>query len=552
MKTKNYFILLMVIGWMGKNGALGRDFRELAPMPPMGWNSWYCMGSEVNEAAILATAEAMVNSGMKDAGYEYVVIDDSWQKGKVENGTYATLVEGRDADGTLLANPETFPNGIAAVADYVHGLGLKFGIYTGPGPRTCGGYTGSMGYEKKDLETFAAWGVDFIKLDWCGCKGSPENVLAPWRTILDSLDRPIVLSVNAGRRYGFLRTVANLWRTTGDIAPVWEHPPEMERGCPSIRNVIESQAGLEEYNGPGGWNDPDILQVGREGLTEEESRTHFTMWAMLGAPLIAGNDLRTMSDSVREILTNREVIALNQDPLGYQARKITESQKGLQVWVKKLQKPTECAAAFLNHSLSAAEITLNLCDLGIREKAFARDLWKHKDLGLIGESYTVTVPAHGVVVLKLSAWEEIKPVLRYPVIGAEGAVFEAEAPENMLTVGSFQKAIAGFYGTGYAVRTRPTDNEFRLTIMVPSGKSGRYRCTVRYSFAGEKAVTCGVRVNETRKQDLEIVPGKVAGEWCEASCEVDLAERVNHICITAGREENGAAFDRIRILPLQP
>jgi len=554
MKRRMVFsVCFFIFCWEGAAcDASGREFRTVAPMPPMGWNSWNCFANAIDERTVLEIAEAMAESGMKDAGYEYVVIDDTWQKGKVERGTLATLVEGRDANGTLLANPEKFPNGIAAVAEYVHGLGLKFGIYTSPGLRTCTGCTGSFGYERKDLETFAAWGVDFIKLDWCGCKGEKQDILKPWREALDSLDRPIVLSVNAGREYGFLRTVANLWRTTGDITAVWDHSPETVRRFSSVRNIIESQAGLEEYQGPGAWNDPDMLEVGNGNLTEEENRSHFSMWAMFSAPLIAGNDLRTMPESVQKILTNREVIALDQDALGYPAKKLDEAQKGLQVWCKKLRNPTHCAVALLNCTTAEASITADFNKLGISGPVFVRDLWRHEDLGLVRDSFTAKVPSHGGVLVRLTAFEQIHPVYSFPIIPREGSVFEAESAENVILRGNVQDQNAGYTGSGY-VMCESSSKYLELTWFVPSGKSGRYRMEIQYAFPQDHNCTCVIRVNEDWKRNLEVFPTKSWTDWDVVSFEADLQKRVNHICFYGDNgEKNVIAIDQIRVTPLEP
>jgi alpha-galactosidase len=533
----------------GRTDGAARDFHDLTPTPVMGWNSWYCFGYAVDEASVLATADALVKSGMKDVGYEYVVIDDVWQKGRLDKKTGEVLEAGRDENGELLADPEKFPNGIAPIADYIHGLGLKFGIYTGPGYVTCSGRTGSRDFERKDLETFVKWGVDFIKLDWCSCPGTYEKVLTPWREILDGLDRPIVLSVNAGRRYGFLRTVANQWRTTGDIAPVWDYPPERMRQSPSIRNVIESQAGLAHYQYGGSWNDPDILQVGMGELSEDEQRAHFSLWAMLGAPLIAGNDLRTMPESVCRILTNREVITLDQDPLGDAAGKIAELRKGEQVWFKRLRNPMRGAAALLNHTATPAEITLEFGSLGISGPVFVRDLWRHEDVGLRRDKFSATVPAHGVVLVRLDTCDRFNPTYWLPMIAAEGQVFEAE-DEDTVSQGSLQKETAGFSGRGYA-QSEANMHEVRVTWLIPNGQRGRYQCQIRYSLRSKGDSPSAVRINEERKNELTLKP--TGQGWGEASFEAELDGRVNHICLYGDvGMDTVLLVDHLRVQPMKP
>ena len=280
---------------------------KLAATPPMGWNSWNKFGCDVSEALIRDTADALVASGMRDAGYQYLVVDDCWQVD-------------RDAEGRILADPARFPNGMKAVADYVHARGLKFGIYSDAGAKTCQGRPGSNGFEEIDAASYAAWGVDYLKYDWCSNEGVDARIAyVTMRDALRATRRPIVFSMcewGTSKPWEWARGVAHLWRTTGDILDCWDCTNTW--GGAGWTVLLDKQVGLDKYAGPGGWNDPDMLEVGNPGLTVPESRAHFTMWCMLAAPLMAGNDLRGMAPEIRDILVNPEVIAVDQDPLGRQ------------------------------------------------------------------------------------------------------------------------------------------------------------------------------------------------------------------------------------------
>ncbi|HSF99750.1 MAG TPA: alpha-galactosidase, partial [Vicinamibacterales bacterium] len=314
-----------------------RPSDALAPTPPMGWNSWNRFACDVSEQLIRETADAMVASGMRDAGYTYVVIDDCWQVA-------------RDSAGTIVADPERFPSGMKALADYVHAQGLKFGLYSDAGLKTCEGRPGSRGYEYQDARTYAAWGVDYLKYDWC--HHGTQNAEASYRLMRDALDasgRLITLSIcewGSNQPWLWARDIGHLWRTTGDIKDCWV----CERGL-SWTSILDRQVGLESYAGPGGWNDPDMLEVGNGGMTLVEYRAHFSMWAILAAPLMAGNDLRSMTPETRDILTNREVIAVDQDPLGRQGRKVRDDGD-VEVWARELADGSR-AVALLNRGEAA-------------------------------------------------------------------------------------------------------------------------------------------------------------------------------------------------------
>lgn len=297
---------------------------DLAKTPPMGWNSWNKFTCNVSEQLIRETADAMVTSGMKDAGYQYVVIDDCWQVS-------------RDDQGNIVPDSKRFPSGMKALADYVHSKGLKFGLYSDAGAKTCQGRPGSSGYEVEDARQYAAWGVDYLKYDWCHTDGVDPKIAYPtMRDALRAAGRPIVFSIcewGKSSPWTWARGVGHLWRTTEDIQDCFSCLRDW--GGAGWTRILDNQVGLEKFAGPGGWNDPDMLEVGNGGLSIAESRAHFSFWCLLAAPLMAGNDLRSMSADTRDILTNREVIAIDQDPLGIEGNRIRRTGF-VEVWAKKL------------------------------------------------------------------------------------------------------------------------------------------------------------------------------------------------------------------------
>ncbi len=358
----------------------------LALTPPMGWNSWNHFGISINDSIIREIADAMVSSGMAEAGYEYVVIDDGWEGG-------------RDENGNIYPN-SNFPD-MKALADYVHSRGLKLGIYSSPGPKTCGGYEGSYGHELQDAKTFASWGIDYLKYDWCGAMRiygySRENMKRAYQkmgmALLES-GRPIVYSIC---QYGFenvwewgAAAGGNLWRATRDINDSWE----------KISQIGFSQNELEPFAGPGHWNDPDMLEVGNGDLTTNEYKAHFTLWCMLAAPLIAGNDLRNMSEQTISILTNQELININQDKLGKQGRRIAVKDS-MEVWSKPLIDNTVAIAIF-NRKNNIAEISFSWNELEfIQPPKNLHDAWQNKTIKVKNEGISFTVPPHGVKLYKI-------------------------------------------------------------------------------------------------------------------------------------------------------
>ena len=361
----------------------------LARTPPMGWNSWNRFHCDVREDLITQTADAMVSSGMRDAGYQYVVIDDCWQVS-------------RDKDGNIVPDAQRFPSGMKALADYVHSKGLKFGLYSDAGTGTCQKRPGSRGYEFQDARQYAAWGADFLKYDWCNA--STQDSRASYATMRDALklaERPIVFSIcewGSTKPWLWAKDVGNLWRTTDDITDCWDCPPSKGGGL-GVVQILDLQNGLESFAGPGHWNDPDMLEVGNGKMTTTEYRSHFSLWCLLAAPLMSGNDLRSMTPEITEILTNKEVIAIDQDPLGMQGRRVRD-EGDLEVWSRQLQDGSR-AVILLNRSSSDASITANWQELGYPAQipATVRDLWQHKHLGKFTGRFSATVPPHGVVMV---------------------------------------------------------------------------------------------------------------------------------------------------------
>ncbi len=354
---------------------------SLALTPPMGWNSWNKFGCNVSDKLIREMADAMVSSGMQAAGYQYVNIDDCWQVS-------------RDASGTIVADPTRFPAGMKALADYVHGKGLKLGLYTDAGTGTCEKRPGSLSHEDQDAKTYASWGIDYVKIDWCNSEGlDPEVQYAKFRDALAHSGRPIVFSicnwgVKTPWRWG--PTTGNLWRTTGDINDTYDRMTLIGFG----------QNGLEKIAGPGHWNDPDMLEVGNGGMKRDEYRTHMALWAILAAPLLAGNDLRSMTPETKELLMNSEILAVDQDAKGVQGRRVWQ-EGPLEIWVKPLADGSQAVGLF-NRSESAAKMTLDFKSIGAPAAAKLRDLLDHKDLGTIQNSYSADVPTHGAVLVKVS------------------------------------------------------------------------------------------------------------------------------------------------------
>ena len=363
---------------------IGRLSDGLAPKPPMGWNSWNRFGVKIDEALVLETAEAMVTSGLRDAGYRYVVIDDGW------------MASERDRNGNFVADPEKFPAGMKELADRIHSLGLRFGIYTDAGTKTCQDLPASLGYEFRDARRFAEWGVDYVKVDWCHTDGmGPRALYAKWAIALRAARRPIVLSIcewGRARPWEWAGELGHLWRTSWDIQPEWS----------SIVTILDRQAELHPFAGPDHWNDPDMLEVGNGELTRDQSRAHFAMWSMLAAPLMAGNDLRTMTDEVREILIAPEVVAIDQDSLGKQGQRIRRDGD-TEIWIRELAAGHRVVAAF-NRGFDHREVRISLEELGIepRTDVRVRDLWQRTDVGETRREIVIATRPVSATVLRVA------------------------------------------------------------------------------------------------------------------------------------------------------
>ena len=402
-------IILLVVAIFIFQSLLGQGTDGIAKTPPMGWNSWNCFRSDINERKIMEMANEMVSSGMKEAGYQYLILDDGW------------ATKQRDSAGHILADARKFPHGIKALAEYIHSKGLKFGIYSSPGCYTCQKLMGSIGHEQMDADDYASWGVDYLKYDWCNYPSIEKEALktpipecrAAFELMgicLKKTCRPIVYSVNdecdKGTNDGALpwvKSVANMHRTGDDIKNNWDR----------MLYCLDLTADLWEYAAPGYWNDPDMLEVGNDSketlwnhispvtMTLQEYRTHFIMWCMVAAPLIAGNDLRLMNPEIREILTNKALIAIDQDPLGKQGRRVRKKDE-LEVWMKELSGGSVAVALF-NRSGHPVSMTIRWEELGISGARTVGDLWKQSKLGNHNKSFTAeSVKSHEARMLLLS------------------------------------------------------------------------------------------------------------------------------------------------------
>ena len=384
-------------------------FDGLALTPPMGWNSWNKFACDVDEKLIKEVADAMVSSGMKAAGYTYINIDDCWHGD-------------RDSLGFIHPDAKRFPSGMKALADYIHSKGLKMGIYSDAGSQTCGGRPGSRGFEFQDAQTYAKWGVDYLKYDWCNTDGLKAE--GAYKTITAGLrkaGRPIVLSIcewGNDKPWEWGPKVGHLWRTTGDIFNCFDCIKDNGTWhANGVMKILDMQKGLRQYAGPGHWNDPDMLEVGN-GMVVNEDRAHFAMWCMIAAPLIAGNDLRSMSKETLSILTNKEVIAVNQDELGVQGWQYSVKDS-VETWFKPL-KGGDWAVAFLNRSTSVKQITfdwkkeqvaddLSKAVLNAANTVYTlKNIWTNKEAGTTKNKLAAGLPAHDVLMFRLTKPLNIK------------------------------------------------------------------------------------------------------------------------------------------------
>ena len=458
----------------------------LATAPPMGWASWNRFFCDYSDQTIRDQADALVSSGMRDLGYRYVLIQEC-------------LTLGRNADGSLIVDAKRFPNGMKALVDYVHSRGLKAGTYTDIGVNTCAGppYQGSYQYEDQDAATFAAWGMDFVEMDYCnrpaGVTG--RSVYERMAAAIRKTGRPMVFyicSQGSERPWTWAQGKAQLWRTDDDISNTKNHVD-----WASVVKNFESNAAHATFNAPNSWNDPDMIEVGNPSLTPAEAQSHFSMWAISAAPLWAGNDLVTMSEADRAIYTNAEAIAIDQDPLGAGAEKVKEYGHGIEVWVKPLGSIGSGvdAVMLLNLTAAPADAAVQWSDLGLSGKASVRDLWAHKDLGAFPSGYSTELPAHGSVLLKVSGdydW-------------SKGAAYEAEWPGNLRTENA-DLIVCPDCSRGYAVSLGGSDNGYTVSTLtfthIGVPQASKYWVTLNYVNSIYESKTVQMRVNDSHAVDF--------------------------------------------------
>ena len=451
---------------------------SLVLTPPLGWNSWNVFHENINEKQIQEIADAMVSSGLKDAGYIYLNLDDNWMDTK------------RDAQGNLQNNPKTFPSGMKAIADYVHAKGLKFGLYGDRGKRTCHHYnskwdsqSGSNGHEEQDAKKLAEWGVDYWKYDNCDSDpNTQEKDYTAMSKALRNSGRDIVFSICMWEYKDWMPKIANLWRTTFDIGPEWIST-SWYRG---VYEIIDANNKYWQIAKPGHWNDPDMLEVGNRGLSYEEQRSQMTMWSIMAAPIMISSDVRSMSNETKELYLNKDMIAINQDSLGVQGHRVSDKQ-GKQVWTKPL-KNGDIAVALLNNNGSTQTVECDFKDIGVEGEVEVRDAWKKKDLGPV--SYvSIELPAHGSALLRLI----VQPVPRKPFKG------EALAIPGKIEMEDFDVNGVGQGNTTYS----ETDAE-------DHGATSN----------GGKSYREGTGVDIYKKTDGYIVGFNQEGEWLEYTVKV--------------------------------
>ncbi len=380
-------------------------YQGLAMTPPMGWNSWNTFETHIDEKLVKETADIMVSSGMAAAGYTYIVLDDGW------------MTKERDTNGNLVPDPVKFPSGMKALVDYVHSKGLKFGLYNCAGTKTCAGYPGTRGFEYQDARFYASLNIDFLKYDWCNTEGiNAKEAYTTMSNALKTAGKPIVFSLcewGDNQPWNWGEPVGNLWRISGDIYPCFDceykHPENWSSW--GFMKIIEMRKDIRQFSGPDHWNDFDMLEVGN-GMTPSEDRAHFTMWSMVASPLIAGNDFRKMSKETLSILTNKDIIAVNQDKLGIQGFRYS-SEDGIETWVKPLSDGN-WAVTFLNRNETAKKINFDwkahkiVDEINKLEADFAKNqyslknLWTGKEAGNTKKTFTAEIPSHDVVTLKLT------------------------------------------------------------------------------------------------------------------------------------------------------
>lgn len=410
MKKTLLTLLLSSITFLGfsqgnTHKQTGGKFEGLAMTPPMGWNSWNTFGTNIDEKMVKETADIMVSSGLAAAGYNYIVLDDGW------------MAKDRDENGNLVADSAKFPSGMEHLIEYVHSKGLKFGLYNCAGTKTCAGYPGTRGYEYQDARFYAKLGIDFLKYDWCNTEGiTAKEAYNTMSNAIKIAGRPIVFSIcewGDNQPWEWAKPVGNLWRISGDIYPCFDcefkHPGNWSSW--GFMKIVEMRKDIRKYSGPDHWNDFDMMEVGNE-MNSTEDKTHFTMWCMLASPLFSGNDYRKMSKQTLAILTNKELIAVNQDKLGIQGFRYT-AEDGLEVWAKPISNGN-WVVTFLNRSEVAKKVNFDWKKQLIKDIDFGyeanfsattyklKDLWKNKEAGTTKKAFSAQIASHDVITLQLS------------------------------------------------------------------------------------------------------------------------------------------------------
>ncbi|WP_417291011.1 glycoside hydrolase family 27 protein [Corallibacter sp.] len=396
---KKILFLIYIVGSI----CYSQKFENLAETPPLGWNSWNTFATDIDEQLVKDIADQFVELGLKDAGYEYIVLDDGW------------MAKERDKNGNLMAHPEKFPSGMKALADYIHSKGLKFGLYNCAGATTCAGYPGSRGHEYQDALLYASWDVDYLKYDWCDTdKLNAEGAYITMRDAIKSAGRPIVFSIcewGDNEPWKWAKDVGHSWRVTGDIVNCWDC--ELGHGSWAsfgVWKIINLRKNIRKAAGPGHWNDFDMMEVGN-GMTDAEDRSHFAMWSMLASPLILGNDLRTISEETLKTISNKNVIAVNQDPLGIQGFRFL-NENNIEIWVKPLDNES-WAMVFVNMNNEPINLNfdwnkhmigddINNRILDVKHNVYKiNDLFNNTSLGNTSKKLKATIGVHDVLMIKL-------------------------------------------------------------------------------------------------------------------------------------------------------
>ncbi|MCL2661129.1 MAG: alpha-galactosidase, partial [Acidobacteriaceae bacterium] len=477
-----------------------------APTPPMGWASWNHFFCDYDEKTIHAQADALVSSGMKDAGYKYVVIQEC-------------IASKRDAEGNLLPDSKRFPSGMPALVDYIHSLGLKAGIYTDIGPYTCAHYLGSFGHEQQDANTFAAWGMDFVEMDYCygDTAHSGRWEYERMAEAIKHTGRPMlfyICSWGNEQPWEWAQSKAQMWRTENDISSqknivTWQEV---------VRN-FESNSAHSVFSGPESWNDADMLEIGNPGLSDTEAQAHMSMWAISPSGLLAGADLTQMSKTIRDIYTNREVLAVNQDSLGAGAEMLPHVRTGLEVWARPLGTRTggDYAVMLLNATEKPETMDVSWSQLDLLPGPQVRDLWLHRDLSDARDGYSSTVPAHAAVMLRIHgtrAWNR-------------GVVFEAESPAQE-RIGAASLATCGECSQGFAIALSGSNKPGSLKIgnvVVPSAGAYVLRLLFVRNGMGDRPIS--VKVN-----GAEIQTKALSTSWGKTDVPITLQSGDNEITIS--------------------